>query len=198
MSSLLKDLATKYAASLAGLLLVAALVWISWLALATFFGSLIGLDKQIVSSLIAALGAVILAVFAYLRESRLKRQEAHRSKKIEVYSIFFDFISTLMKLAKNGTIDEFLGSQEFVDQMIAFKRGLIFYGSPDVIKCFNRWHLRAGMVQSGQDAISAIGEILLAMRKDVGLSNWALDGTELSQVFVNEPIKTNGIRRSET
>ena len=81
--------------------------------------------------------ALASALAAYVRESTLKRQEIHRVKKIEIYSEFFDMIFGIIGPDKDAS--NVINSPDFVARMMKFKNGIMFYGSPQVIKAFNQF-----------------------------------------------------------
>ena len=169
--------------SVIALLIVVALVLV-WLAVA--FAEL---DKEVKVPIIAGLFALLAVAFTYIRENNLKRQEAHRSKKIEIYSLFFDMIGRMTLDVHSGSATSFTESSTFVSQMLVLKNNLLFYGSPKVIKTFNEFQNKSGNSATSLEVIDRVGNLLLAMRKDVGLSNFGLDARELNQIIVKEDVR---------
>jgi hypothetical protein len=165
-------------------------VFLIWYVSSFFFqlvSFLYNVNPAYVPAMIGAGAATSLALIAYMRENRLKRSEAHRAKKIEVYSIFFDFIFDIVRKAKSDTSNQHLESKKFQDSMYQFKRQLIFYGSPGVIGAFNKF-------QAGQSAnpkqknnpVEAVGNIFIQMRKDIGLSNWGLSPLSIQEIYISD------------
>jgi hypothetical protein len=152
---------------------------------ATSFGSL---DNSVKASIIGGTFALLVALSAFLRESSLKRQEAHRSKKVEIYSVFFEMIGRILKETHKNGESSFVGSSEFMDQMMDFKKNLMFYGSPGVLNAFNDFQNNSG-TEDGIQIMDRVGSLLLAMRKDVGLSNFGLGPKELYQIMLKDDVK---------
>jgi hypothetical protein len=177
--------AKKYLTVFFALFLVALLVFLLYWLVKSFAA----LDKSIIASTIAGLFAVATVLATYVRENSLKRQEAHRDKKIEVYSLFFDFIHEAVVRARNneGLPEKTLQLQRFDE----FNRNLMFYGAPEVIVAFNEWHVAS--LQSNEDVVrdqlAPIGKILLAMRRDIGLSNKGLSALDIQQIHISDDLK---------
>jgi len=164
-----------------------------WLMLSAAASYLFGLDKTIVPAALAALVAVFSVLFAFWKERSKARGEAHREKKIEVYSIFFDIVfSVVRKLKEVGGSDAYLESKEFRDQFFDLMKGATFYGSPSVIRALSDWKRDAASESDPLHSIRMIGSVLLAMRKDIGLSNFGIDNLTIHQIYVNDDIRKLG------
>ena len=72
-----------------------------------------------------------------------------------------------------------------------FNRKLMFYGAPEVIIAFNEWRVANLAAQDDviSDHLAPIGKILLAMRKDIGLSNKGLGAMAIQQVTISDDLK---------
>ncbi len=171
-----------------GLFLLAVLVIASWMVASWMFRSLLGLDRSLSSAIIAALVAVFSVIFAYWKEREKARQEAHREKKVEVYSIFFDVVFRLLRETKRpGGADSYVESEELQESFFQLMRGVLAYGSPSVILAIGRWKVNSA--NNSSQHILLIGDILLAMRKDLGLSNRGLSNVNIHQVYVNDDVE---------
>jgi hypothetical protein len=172
-----------------GFCLLIVLVAIGWSVFSWAFRTILGLDKTVASSIIAGLVAVLLAIFAYWREQAKARQEAHRASKIEVYSIFFDIIFDVLKRTKqDGNLDDHFTSEEFQTKFMSLNRGVLLYGSPKVIKALCVWRMAAQPTDDFKLTLKRIGEVLLAMREDIGLNNSGLDSLTIHQIYVNDDL----------
>ncbi len=172
-----------------GFVLLIALGVIGWLFFSWTVRSILGLDKAVASSIIAGLVAVFLAVFTYWRERAKARQEAHRASKIEVYSIFFDIVFDVLKRTKQKcNLNEDLASEELQVKFMSLNQGVLLYGSPKVIKALCHWRMNAGDAVDFKVTLKGIGEVLLAMREDIGLSNSGLDSLTIHQIYVNDDL----------
>ncbi|WP_075653900.1 hypothetical protein [Pseudochrobactrum sp. B5] len=166
-----------------GLLILAVLMIAGWYIINWLFRSFLGLDKALASSIIAGFVALISLIFAYWKEREKSRQEAHREKKTEIYSIFFDIVFRILKETKNkNPTTPYAESQELQDSLYELMKGVLAYGSPEVVLSIGRWRLNSNA--SSNTILLHVGDILLAMRKDIGLSNKGLTNINIHQVYV--------------
>ena len=85
-------------------------------------------------------------------------------------------------------------SSEFQEKWFEMSRGVLFYGSPSVLNAFAEFKGGA-MDQSNADprvVMKRVGRILLAMRADIGLSNFGLNEVNIHQIYVNDDINKLG------
>ncbi|WP_448954094.1 hypothetical protein [Labrys neptuniae] len=146
-------------------------------------------NPSVQSAIIAGGFAVLAVLITYWRERRKSLQEAHREKKIEVYSEFYDIIFDMMKRSKIGDGVEEFDDTELHEKFMNISRGVMFYGSSDVVLAFSNWKLEDISSSRPTHAMRSIGQILLAMRKDIGLSNRGIDSLTIHQVYVNDDIR---------
>lgn len=149
-------------------------------------------NPSVQASLIAAGVAFATVLFAFWKERSRAIKEAHREKKIEIYSSLFNLVfSVLANEKKNPELNEhMLSSAEFQEKMVEFKKNLMFYGSPKVINAFSRWQLNSsGSGLHPTKALRDMGEIFLAMRADIGLSNFGLDSLSIHQLNITDNLQ---------
>lgn len=166
-------------------------IYFAWSIGVAFVVQLRASDPTVAAAIIAAFGAVLLALVTVWNERRKAIREAHREKKIQVYGLFVDMIfgSIERNVLKTGTDEEHFGSKEFLASMIKFKRDLVFYGSPAVIKAFNAFLAVPNDVATHDNALQRLGTVetlLRAVRADVGLSNFGLSKGDLHRLYVND------------
>jgi hypothetical protein len=182
------------------LLLGAIVVW--WLASAAV-NFVFGLDKAVASTIVAGMVTVFGVLFAYWKDRRKADQEAHRDRKIEVYSPFFDMIFTVMRKSNDkitpdqssDPLGQYLGSTEFFDVLYELKKRMTFYGSPEVINAMNEWLKSSGRDEDPFKQMQRVGELILAMRRDIGLSNAGLNNLSIHQMNVTEDIEAMRYKR---
>ncbi|TRB04790.1 MULTISPECIES: hypothetical protein [Agrobacterium] len=168
--------------------LIAFAIFVGWYVFSWLFRSILGLDKALASAIIAAFVAVFSLIFAYWKEREKARQEVHREKKVEVYSIFFEMVFRILKDSKKAEdAQAYVESTELQDALFELMKGVLAYGSPLVVLAMGRWKLSAE--SSAGNQILLIGDILLAMRKDLGLSNRGLTNINIHQVYVNDDVE---------
>jgi len=174
----------------AGAVVLAICGVVAWLLLSASAQYLLGLDKTIAPAAIAALVTVFTVLFAFWKDRAKSRSEVHREKKIEVYSIFFDIVFSTLKRTKSGEdVSSYFESLEFRDKFIDLMKGVTFYGSPNVVRTLSEWRINPSSTSDGLHAIRMVGSVLLAMRKDIGLSNFGLDNLSIHQVYVNDDLR---------
>jgi len=171
------------------LLLVATVVvsWAGILAAGVFSSA----NASTQAALIGGLFAVVSLVFTYWKERTRSLKEAHRDKKIEVYSKFYDLMFGILERTKNS---ENLEDPDFdaamAKSLFDVSRGVLFYGSPQVVSAFVDFRLANEGGNTDQLGImKKVGRILLAMREDIGLSNRGLDELSVHQIYVNDDLR---------
>ncbi|KQY26014.1 hypothetical protein [Rhizobium sp. Root482] len=172
------------------LLLIPIILGGGWL-LVVFFRAFSAADKSVQASIIAAGVAVFSVVFTFWKERSRSLKEAHRDKKIEVYSQFYDLVFSLLKQAQAGVE---MSPEEMSVQMhatfMAIYRGALFYGSPKVITAISQFKSNSDPDPSA--SMRAVGRVLLAMREDIGLSNSGLNEMNIHQIYVRDDISKLG------
>jgi hypothetical protein len=152
-----------------------------------FAGVFVVADKSIQASIVAGTFAVFGLLFTYWKERSRAIKEAHRDKKIAAYTIFYEIVFDVLKRSKTQKV-ELENDQNFQDQWFELNKAIIFYGSPSVLKALVKFKTPQLNV-APTDAIKHVGDVFLAMRSDIGLSNSGLDNLTIHQIYMNEDIK---------
>lgn len=142
-------------------------------------------DASVQAAIIAGAVAFITGLLAYWRERSVAIREAHRDKKIEVYSKFYDVMFSIMEQSRSSSKKDLSQDKKFQDNWMAISRGVLFYGSPQVVSAFTEFKSE-GNVSDPLDILRRVGRILLAMRSDIGLSNWGLSELSVHQIYVKD------------
>jgi len=172
-----------------GLILLAILSYIGWITVSFFIDSLKNVDAKIASTIIAGMFTIfagLAAVIITQRQIKLREiQEAHREKKIEIYSSFITTATTMVAAQNKSLGITPLSEQELVQKMFDYKKEILLWGSPEVIKAqleFER------LAEKGSNLILiGVNNIYKAMRNDIGLSNSGLNNNELIKLFIIDP-----------
>ena len=181
-----------------GLILIAILIYVGWTSISFFIDSLKNADAKIASAIIAGMFTIfagLTAVIITQRQIKLRDiQEAHREKKIEIYNNFIT-AATTMVAAQNENLDiEPLSEKELISVMFNFKKEILLWGSPEVIKAQLKFqtlaHTGAGVV------LFAVNDIYKAMRNDIGLSNSGLNNNELIKLFMIDSNEVDEVLKS--
>ncbi|MGN7294916.1 hypothetical protein [Rhizobium sp. SAFR-030] len=160
-----------------------------WLAI-YFVSALVTADKSIQAAIIAAVVGLFTVTFTYWKERSRSIKEAHRDKKIEVYQKFYEIMFALMEASKKGIVSD-ASDAEFQAKWFEVSRGVMFYGSPTVLNAFAALKRHKGDAEP-KNVFRIMGRILLAMRSDIGLSNFGLDELNIHQIYVNDDINKLG------
>lgn len=117
-----------------------------------------------------------------------KIDEAHRSKKVEIYSSLLEITTrTLSNHIENLTIKP-PTEQELIEFMLNFKSQVVLWGSPKVIKA----QLEFQKVSSENgDVLLSVDKLYKAIREDIGLSNDGLNERQLVSLFINNQTDKN-------
>ena len=134
-------------------------------------------------TLIVGLGAVLIS------QNKIKKRElaeAHRENKIELYNRFNDKIFELFAGTNEKVTGKNPSEQNLIDFMVKFKRDLIFRASPKVIKAIIKFEESSNNPNSENSVLRRVDDIYLAMRDDIGLSNFGLDGLQMIQLSLKD------------
>lgn len=176
-----------WASAAAGVLLGSG-VWLGY----AFVVSVGQADSTVKASIIGGAVAVATLVVTVLRERQRQFREIHRDKKIEVYSKFYDELFSILRSSKDekerskspGETKQEL--RKLLDRWFDMSRGIMFYGSPEVVLTFSAFRLGAAEDPPVGVTAARIGRVLLEMRMDIGLSNRGLNELNIHQIYLNE------------
>ena len=153
---------------LLGFVLLAGLALATWWILEKLLPFLSMLDASVLAALVT--GSLLASGAIYVKhvEHRHSVEAQFREAKL---ALFNDF----MKLF-NRITDEDIDHEEFVAELKRWKRKLLFWGGPGVLRAFAPLsHMQMDdTVGSLADSLGKLGTLILEMRKDVGLSNRGL------------------------
>jgi len=132
---------------------------------------------------------VFTVAFTFWKERSRSIKEAHRDKKIEVYAEFYDLMFDLLQRSKKGDTRGLEGDADFERTWFSISKGVLFYGSPSVVKAFSQF--KTGSADK-IEVMRLVGRILLSMREDIGLSNSGLNELNIHQIYVTDDIRKLG------
>ncbi len=173
-----------------GSVLLITLVVVGFFLLRWLTGAVFSLEDKTGATIIGGFIAFALAIFAFWREIRKSRQEAHRERKVEIYQNFSEIIFEMIKNSGDDKKNkEYAESSEFMEKMWKYKQGILFYGSPKVINTFATWQKNTEIKdKSALEVMMGVGDLLLAMRSDLGLSNRGLTNLTIHQIYVTDDL----------
>lgn len=156
-------------------------------------------EKEVVAAILAAAAAVSAAIVGTgLTQQAAKEREladAHRLHKVELYTEYTDLIVkgfSLAKSAEDATPEEKAAQQEeiakeFQDGFLNFSKKLLLWGSPEVLRAYERFRLFGQDPANTGDARILLysDDVFRAMRSDLGLDNRGLRRGELVKLFIS-------------
>jgi hypothetical protein len=169
------------------------------------------LEKDITVAVVAAAGTILASVlvvsFTQYNTKQMEVNEAHRLKKIEVYSEFGDLVFSIFQMTKipnrkdlsdeekTQALKEAQGKLE--ESYSSFSKKLLLWGSPEVINGWLIFTARSRSVDAeagGEEAVRGaimnllyMDDVFRSMRDDLELSNRGLKEGDLVKAFLQDP-----------
>ncbi|MGV3612242.1 MAG: hypothetical protein ACO1N0_14880 [Fluviicola sp.] len=141
---------------------------------------------SLLPTIITACATILVGIgAAIISHNKIKSreiEEKHRQSKINLYNEFNAFLFRIISGPNDHTSIESPSEQEMIDFMAEFKNKLLFVASPEVIKTMIAFEVNSG--HGNNNVLLYMDDILVAMRKDVGLPIKSLRNNELIQVFL--------------
>lgn len=171
-----------------GYIFLAAILYGIYHVLAGILNIIPILNPNVVTSIVAALTAFFGFLYNQKKAKERDISEAHRPQKVELYKQFMNIVVDLQTRALEGKLDEIQKDEmpkELVEKMIGFTCDLIVWGSPDVIKKWDKF--RCAAAQASPNMLFVMDEMLQSIRKDLGNSNFLLKKGDLIKLFLRDP-----------
>ena len=174
------------------LLALAALVCIvygAWWLLAQLLAWVMAQSSQIAAAIIAFTGTVIAGIGAVvISQQRAKAREiaeSHRPNKTKLYTEFITQVVGIMRKHKGGKTLDAVATEKLEDFFFDFTTRVMLWGSPSVLQHYGAFR-RVGE-KTDPNILLLLDDILQAMRKDLGLSNWGLARGDLIKMLLTDP-----------
>jgi len=160
-----------------------------WAACAAALTWITTQDSQIAAAIIAFAGTVIVGigavVIAQQRSKSREIAESHRQKKIELYNNFILTMIDLLRKHKGKGGEGLEGDKDIEDFFYKFTAEVVLWGSPGVLGHYATFR-NLGQ-EKNPNIVLIMDDIMQAMRKDLGLSNWGLARGDLMKMFLTDP-----------
>lgn len=160
-----------------------------WCVLAAILAWVMAQPSQIAAAIIAFAGTIIAGIGAVLiSQQRTKARdiaESHRPKKTDLYSDFITQVVGIMRDHKGKKELDGEAAKKLEDFFFDFTTRVMLWGSPGVLRHYGIFR-RVGQ-QSDPNVLLLMDDILRAMRKDLGLSNWGLTRGDLIKMLLTDP-----------
>lgn len=148
------------------------------------FLTMASLQKEVIAALLTAIGVAAAALLSKRAEGRHAVKAQFRNQKAELY---IKFLREFDKLSDKEPEDEVSDQEpaELVSFLKEMKYKLLVWGSPEVVSRFFDLASVASQYSPGTignlgKSMAAWGNLILAMRNDLGLSNRSLSSTALA------------------
>ncbi|MEM6854345.1 MAG: hypothetical protein AAF593_08050 [Planctomycetota bacterium] len=156
----------------------------------SFTGWISSLESDLAAAIIAA-SATVLAGFGavILSQQRTKIREineSHRPKKIELYSRFVSMVMDAMHKYKDNPEADIAEDAEVLEFFKEFTSDLVLWGSASVIQEYEKFR-RASRSGEGLNIVLLMDQVIRAMRKDIGHSDWTLKSGDIVKAFLSDP-----------
>ena len=149
-----------------GFVLLASLGFGAWWVLQAVGSTVAGLDKGVLAALITGSLVASCAIWVKHIEHRHSVEAQFRDAKVKLFNEFMDVMDRIS--------DDDITSDELLSMLKEWKRRTLFWGGPKVMRAF------LSLGELGKDtktvggmarSVGIVGDLILAMREDVGLSN---------------------------
>jgi len=173
---------------LLGLSMIAGILYCAWRVILFFVKIMQQINTSVAAAIIGAMATItagIVAVIITQRQTKLREiAEAHREKKVEIYDKFLTIIIRILKSTNENIKAEPISEEELILLLVDFKREILLWGSPQVIKAQLHYESVAGNTRM---MFHAVDQLYRAIREDIGLSNKGLQPLDLFKLFLKDP-----------
>jgi len=158
-----------------------------WRVLVFFVVKMTQINPAIAAAIIGAMATVSAGIAAVLitqkQTKRRELEEAHREKKVEIYNKYLIIVTRIIKGLNEELTAEKISEPELVNSLIDYKREILLWGSPKVIKAQLQYEAAAC---TGGNTFLAVDNLYRAIRDDIGLSNNGLAQFDLFKLFLKD------------
>ena len=176
-----------------GLSLVSGFVYGVWLFIAAFFEAITAASPEVTAAIVGAMATVLVGISAVLLSQTYERkraaEEAHRLKKVEIYQGFIDMISRMTSASNVHLPSREPAAAELIQYLFKFKSDILLWGSPKVIRAQIEFESVSGHGDT-KKLFRSVNSLYLAIREDIGLSNYGLNNLELVKLSLNESARS--------
>lgn len=184
---------------LLGFTLISLGIYAAYEFLLFLIAKLSSLNPNVAAAIIGGMATVFggtLAVILTQHQVRKRAaEEAHRDKKVEIYRKFLETVSRMMAGENKDVPIKAPSQKELAKYMVEFKTEIILWASPKVIKSQLAFEKASS---TGEDIFTAINDLHLAIRADIGLSNKGLSNYELVKMYLKDPSELDGLKASNS
>jgi len=154
------------------------------------------LAPEVAAAVVTALVGLSGILYAQRYSKKKEIADSHRPAKIEVYETFLDIVDVFMAGSKSeqDVLEDEALPEELVAQFSKLSRGLIVWASSDVIRAWNRFRERADNEDDKDHLLFVVDDVLQAIRKDLGNSNFGLKRGDVVKMYLSQPRELDELR----
>lgn len=161
-------------------ILVVIIFWVGWVFIENFIRAEASVKAGILGAFAALTAAIIAHHFSKKREISarhfIEKQRAYK----EIFDITFDFVSS-------NVTNQAVTDDDLMQKMIAIKKSLMIWASPEVLKAWIDIQRTADVNQSPEAAILKWENLYRLIRKDLGHNDSSLPKGELMGLILKSP-----------
>ena len=179
----------KSASILLALAVLGALIWGIYWIISSIWDALVSVDTKLAVGIVAAFTTVLGATLTVTIGKYFERKQAveadFRERKVEIYDEFLGEFFKLFESQNN------LDDSRLVSFFQEWNRKVTVWGGSEVLRSYIKWmgHFLQHSQRSEPKAESMflMGDFVLAVRKDLGLSNKGIDRKTFASLILKNP-----------
>ena len=172
MSNVLKILSY-----IAVLVFIVVGAWLSWI----FLTNINSADPSVKAGLIGLLGMFLVALITNYQTKKREIDARHFTERRKGYEQFVNLLFDFIESSKNN---KNLTEKEMLPQIILFKKALLIWGGPNIIKAWNQFEIKSSDKLPPEKALEEMEKILKEIRKDLGHDDSKLESGNLLGLFL--------------
>ena len=161
----------------------------AWWLFAELLEWVMAQSSQIAAAIITFGGTVIVGIGAVvISQQRAKARQiadSHRPHKTKLYTEFISQVVGMMRQNRAKRTPDAAAMKKLEDFFFDFTTRVMLWGSPGVLQHYGAFR-RVGE-RPDPNILLLVDDILQAMRKDLGLSNWGLARGDLIKMLLTDP-----------
>ena len=177
------------------LALLAGVAYLIWIVFGILFAWIGSQDSEVVKTIIVATATILAALVAVVvsQQWTKKREiaESHRQQKIDLYTPFIKMVMDQMQRQKNASSKDAAANTASIEEFFReFTMGLVLWGSPKFVRSYLKFR-GAATEDSSENVILLMDDLIRALRKDLGHSDWLLPRGDLIKTFLTDPAEVD-------
>ncbi len=162
-----------------------AFIWGIYWSVSSIWDALVSVDTKLAVGIVAAVTTVIGATLTVTIGKYFERKQAveadFRERKVEIYDEFLGEFFKLFESQNN------MDDSRLVSFLKEWNRKVVVWGGSEVLRSYIKWmgHLKSS--EPNAESMFLMGDFVLAVRKDLGLSNKGIDRKTFASLILKNP-----------